>query len=217
MASATSSVSTVSKATSGRLRHAKELLGRAYSGSLAEKSSRLTSVRNFVYNTVQNQLQLKKKNRKQMAEVSATILAESERKGFDPLFVLAVIQTESRFNPYIIGNAGEIGLMQIKPDTARWIAQKENIRWEGKETLMNPQTNVRIGIAYMSFLRSHFSGAAQKYVAAYNMGPTKLKRLVAQAIQPTDYPGRVMGHYFENYGQLLKAEKTTSASILAQL
>ncbi|WP_413290881.1 lytic transglycosylase domain-containing protein [Bdellovibrio sp. HCB337] len=188
-----------------RLQHARELLGTSYNGSLAERSASLPSVSKFVYSTVQNKLS-DKKWAKHVANVSAMILSESEKKGFDPLFVLAVIQTESQFDPTIIGGAGEIGLMQIKPDTAKWIAQKENIPWKGKNTLKNPTINVRIGIAYMAFLRKNFANEAPNYVSAYNMGPRNVRRLVAQAIQPKEYSSRVMGNYEIIYAQMMKLE-----------
>ena len=187
-----------------RLQHARELLGSAYNGSLAEKSAdSVSSVSKFVYATVQRKLSDKKWAR-HIANVSAMILSESEKKGFDPLFILAVIQTESKFDPTIIGRFGEIGLMQVKPDTARWIAQKENIPWKGKNTLKNPTINVRIGIAYMAFLRKNFEGAATRYVAAYNMGPKNVRRLVAQSIQPREYPGRVISNYNSIYSDFMK-------------
>lgn len=188
-----------------RLQHARELLGSSYDGSLAEKSAAMPSVGNFVSSTLQNKL-TDQKWKKHVAAASAMILSESEKRGFDPLFILAVIQTESKFDPNIIGNAGEIGLMQIKPDTAHWIAQKENIPWTGKNMLKNPATNIRIGIAYLAFLRKNFAGAAPNYVSAYNMGPKNVRRLVAQAIQPREYSSRVMGHYHDIYTELLKVE-----------
>lgn len=194
----------MSSSTSHRLGHARELLGSSYNGSLAEKSASMPSVTRFVYNTFQEKLQGCWK--KQSGNLSATILTESERKGFDPIFVLAVIQTESQFDPTILGSHGEIGLMQIKPDTAKWIAQKEGIPWKGKKTLKNPIMNVKIGIAYMAFLRKNFAGAARHYVAAYNMGPANVRRLASQSIQPRDYPSRVMENYNIIYAQLLKLE-----------
>lgn len=186
-----------------RLQHARELLGSSFDGSLAEKSAMMPSVSKFVYSTVQSKLS-DKKWKKHVPNVSAMILSESEKRGFDPLFVLAVIQTESQFDPTIIGSAGEIGLMQIKPDTAKWIAQKENIPWKGKNTLKNPSINVRIGIAYMAFLRKNFANEANSYVSAYNMGPRNVRRLVAQAIQPREYSSRVLGNYNDIYMQLMK-------------
>jgi soluble lytic murein transglycosylase len=187
-----------------RLSHARELLGSSYKGSLAEQSgSTMPSVSKFVYSTFKQKLSDKKWAR-HVANVSAMVLSESEKRGFDPLFVMAVIQTESQFDPTIIGSHGEIGLMQIKPDTAQWIAQKEGIPWKGKNTLKNPSTNVRIGIAYMAFLRKNFEGAATRYVAAYNMGPKNVRRLVAQSIQPRDYPMRVMTNYNSIYNEFMK-------------
>jgi soluble lytic murein transglycosylase len=191
-----------SKPSLKRLLHARELLGPAYTGSLAEKSALMPSITRFVYNTFQDRFDGCWK--KHASNVSATILAESEKKGIDPLFVMAVIQTESQFDPSIVGKHGEIGLMQIKPETAKWIAEKEGIRWKGKNTLRNPAMNVKIGIAYMDFLRKNFDGAARHYVAAYNMGPTNVRRLASQSIQPREYPTRVMSNYNSFYSQLLK-------------
>jgi len=193
-----------SAATITRLVHARELLGSSYNGSLAEKTSSMNSVTHFVYNTFQERLEGKWK--KHAANLSATIISESERHGFDPIFVLAVIQTESQFDPTIVGMFGEIGLMQIKPDTAKWISQKEGIAWKGKSTLRNPVMNVRIGIAYMAFLRKNFAGAARHYVAAYNMGPSNVRKLASQSIQPKEYSTRVMANYNQIYALLLKVE-----------
>jgi peptidoglycan lytic transglycosylase len=194
--------SEISSSTASRLVHARELLGSSYSGSLAEKSAIMPSVTHFVYTTFQDKLEGKWK--KHAANLSATIIAESERHGFDPLFVMAVIQTESHFDPTILGSHGEIGLMQIKMDTAKWISQKEGIAWKGKSTLKNPVMNVRIGIAYLAFLRKNFSGAARHYVAAYNMGPANVRKLASQSIQPHEYSSRVMTNYNQIYTQLVK-------------
>lgn len=196
--------SEINSTTVSRLVHARELLGNSYEGSLAEQSASMPSVTHFVYSTFQEKLDGKWK--KHAANLSATIISESERHGFDPIFVMAVIQTESQFDPTIIGSFGEIGLMQIKPDTAKWIAQKEGIAWKGKNTLKNPVMNVRIGIAYLNFLRKNFSGAARHYVAAYNMGPANVRKLASQSIQPREYSSRVMTNYNQIYTELMKVD-----------
>lgn len=196
------SQSEINSSTVSRIVHARELLGSSYEGSNAEKSAAMPSVTHFVYNTFQDKLEGKWK--KHAANLSATIISESERHGFDPIFVMAVIQTESQFDPTIVGSHGEIGLMQIKPDTAKWISQKEGIAWKGKNTLKNPVMNVRIGIAYMSFLRKNFSGAARQYVSAYNMGPANVRKLASQSILPREYSGRVMANYNQIYTMLMQ-------------
>jgi soluble lytic murein transglycosylase len=138
---------------------------------------------------------LPKSHRKQAGLLTQTIISESHAQGFDPVFVLAVIQTESQFNPIAIGGVGEIGLMQIRPETAEWMANKLKVKWRGKNSLKNPITNVKLGIAYMAWLRTQMGPNSVRYVAAYNMGPKAVRRLIAQKIRPKEYRGRVMMNY----------------------
>ena len=193
-----------SNSTSRRISHARELLGSSYKNSPVHKSTGVVSVTRFIYNVVQDSMPAK--YRKDAAEVSATILSESAKHGFDPLFVVAVIQTESSFNPGMIGGVGEIGLMQVRPETAQWIIQKLDLPIKGKTALKNPAMNVRIGIAYMSYLRGSFGGAAYRYVAAYNMGPTNVRRMIEQSTPPREYATRVMTNYDNIYRRLIKTD-----------
>lgn len=183
-----------------RVTHAKELLGKYYDGSFAQQLEGSTTLNVSIYNKVQSRLQGRWKI--QAEKISNTIISESGRHGFDPVFVMAVIQTESKFNPKARGRFGEIGLMQVKPDTAAWIARKYHLRWKGPRTLENPSANIRIGVAYMSYLRDHFAGASSKYVSAYNMGPKNVSRLFAQRVRPREYSLRVMRNYKDIYTTL---------------
>lgn len=198
-----------------RLHHARELLGTAYAGSLPEQSAELGSVNDFVFKNVHDHLDRRWKPQSQA--LSKAILHESQKKGFDPLFVMAVIQTESHFDPTQVGSHGEIGLMQIRPNTAKWIAQKENLPWHGDATLRDPVANVKIGVAYMSFLRNRFAGYASRYVSAYNMGPTMVRRLEAQSVRPHEYSSRVMGNYNNLYAAWIKQDHRRPAGSMAQL
>lgn len=200
----TESVEFSSNSTNRRISHARELLGNSFKYSPVRQSTGVVSVSRFVHNVVQKKLAPKWKHL--AYDISATVLTESSKRGFDPIFVLAVIQTESHFDPTIIGGVGEIGLMQIRPETAKWIAQKENIPFKGKSTLKNPEMNIKIGVAYMAYLRAKFEGSAYRYVSAYNMGPTNVKRLVAQAIPPREYATRVMTNYDIIYRKLMKTD-----------
>ncbi|MNT41810.1 Soluble lytic murein transglycosylase precursor [compost metagenome] len=159
-----------------------------------------------IYKKVQAQLSAPWKG--QALNIAHTVITESTKYELDPVFVLAVIKTESRFNPMTLGGHGEIGLMQIKPDTAEWIAKKYNLPWNGNKTLENPSANIRIGLAYMDYLRNEFKGAPRSYVSAYNMGPGNVRKLAAQNIKPQEYSLRVMKNYFEIYS-LLKENSTT--------
>lgn len=104
------------------------------------------------------------------------VLELSERHQFSPSFILSVIETESTFRPTVVSKAGAVGLMQLLPSTAREVAGKYGIKsYRTPADLNNPQTNMRLGVAYLSYLRKQF-GNSIHYVAAYNLGPTALRR-----------------------------------------
>lgn len=190
-----------------RALHAKELLGRRYDGSAAQVVEKANSLGMAIFNEVYKSLP--KKHRHAAVELTSTILLESEKYEVDPVFVLAVIKTESSFNPLARGGVGEIGLMQLKPDTAEWIAKKYKIKWKGPKTLENPSANVEIGMAYFDYLRNRFDGHANKYVSAYNMGAGRVLRLYASETTPRTYSTKVMKNY-SNFYQRLAAATTLS-------
>jgi soluble lytic murein transglycosylase len=109
------------------------------------------------------------------------------------------------------GSHGEIGLMQLKPDTAKWIAHSSGIKWRGPATLENPVENVRLGVAYVSQLREKTSGFAGKYVSAYNLGFAKMSRMYKTANKPHEYSLRVMKNYKEFYTQMVASRLTIVA------
>ena len=44
--------------------------------------------------------------------------------GLDPLWVAAIVRTESSFDPAAVSPVGARGLMQLMPATAQWLAQR---------------------------------------------------------------------------------------------
>jgi soluble lytic murein transglycosylase len=195
-----------------RISHAKELLGKYYDGSYAQKLEGSHTLNIAIYNRVQSRLQGKWKA--QAERISRALIHESTKYQFDPVFIMAIIQTESKFNPLTRGRFGEIGLMQVKPDTAAWIAKKYHLTWSGEKTLENPVANIRIGMAYMAYLRNHFDGVSNKYVSAYNMGPRNVKKLFAHKVRPKEYSLRVMQNYKDLYTTIAAQ---SSATVLADM
>lgn len=183
-----------------RLEHARELLGKYYKKSSVASTKGLQHVNIHLYNQVH--ARLPKKFKKQSGKISKAIINEATKHDFDPVFVMAVIQTESSFNPLAKGGIGELGLMQLRPETAEWIAEKEKIKWKGPRTLKDPVQNIKIGVAYMAFLRDHFDSAAYKYLSAYNVGPAKLKRMFEAETRPKEYSTKVMKFYEEFYDDM---------------
>lgn len=127
-----------------------------------------------------------------LAEV---ILVESNRYKLDPLFVLALIKTESNFSSLSKSLSGALGLMQILPFTGRALAEELNLKWRGPETLLDPYTNVRMGIHYISSLTDRFNDINAS-LAAYNAGPTYLAaRMRSGELVAQNYVNRVMDNY----------------------
>ena len=99
-------------------------------------------------------------------EYEGEIRASAREFGVEPSLVAAVIRTESRFDPEVESPQGAYGLMQLLPETARFIAQRTGIEGDYRD----PATNVRIGTRYLSYLQDRYSGDERLVLAAYNSG-----------------------------------------------
>jgi soluble lytic murein transglycosylase-like protein len=188
------------EAESSRLQHAKELLGYHHMKTIVATPEGAIAVRKYVDDLVKSNLS--KKWKKDASRISKAVIEESDKYGFDPLFLSAVIQTESGFSPTARGTSGEIGMMQLMPSTGTWIAHEFNLPWKGAQTLLDPVANIRLGAAYLSLLRERFGNDGRLYIPAYNMGPAALKEAVEQQVHPVDYAKRVMQKYLKYYSQI---------------
>lgn len=88
--------------------------------------------------------------------------------GVDPALVYAVIKAESGFREEAISRAGAVGLMQIKPSTAEFICERENIPFSA-ERLREGEYNIELGCKYLCYLYERFEDM-QTALAAYNAG-----------------------------------------------
>lgn len=104
------------------------------------------------------------------------IEAECEVADIDPYLVCAIIKAESGFNPEAVSSVGAIGLMQVMPDTAAWILEKNNVNNDEivNLDLQNPVENITIGIKYLDFLLDYWQGDLEIAVASYNAGQNKV-------------------------------------------
>lgn len=90
-------------------------------------------------------------------------------------FVYAVINAESRFNSEAISKKNAIGLMQIMPDTGRWLANKIKMEDFTEDMLYIPQVNIELGCYYLSYLLDKFEDE-KLALCAYNAGSTNVYR-----------------------------------------
>ena len=111
------------------------------------------------------------------------IRQQSQKKGLDPALVAAVIYQESKFSDRT-SVAGARGLMQITPDTARFIAkQSGGIRFVQND-LATPQINIAYGTWYLRWLMDRYDERQALALAAYNAGFGHVDKWVAAAGGP---------------------------------
>jgi soluble lytic murein transglycosylase-like protein len=74
----------------------------------------------------------------------ALIKREAEKNGLPPDIADAVAAIESGYDPGAIGGAGEIGLMQVRPETAAMLGFKGDLA-----ELASPDVNIHYGVTYL--------------------------------------------------------------------
>jgi soluble lytic murein transglycosylase len=111
------------------------------------------------------------------------IRQQAQKKNLDPALVAAVIYQESKFSDRT-SIAGARGLMQITPDTARFIAkQSGGIRFV-QDDLATPQINIAYGTWYLRWLLDRYDGRQPLALAAYNAGFSHVDEWVKNAGGP---------------------------------
>lgn len=117
-----------------------------------------------------------------------TIQQAAHESDVDPLLVASVIRVESKFKSDNVSHAGAIGLMQLMPDTAQWIATKmaesgTPVPSVGNAAeLAGPTLNIRLGSWYIHYLKQKFNGNQVAAIAAYNAGPKRVQEWLSDGI-----------------------------------
>jgi soluble lytic murein transglycosylase-like protein len=97
----------------------------------------------------------------------------------DAFLLLAMAEQESGLDPAARGPAGGVGLLQVRAATAEATAEELGLPWSGEESLLDPATNVAPGAAYLAEMKRDF-GTWEAALAAYNLGPARLRDLVQE-------------------------------------
>jgi soluble lytic murein transglycosylase len=106
---------------------------------------------------------------------------QAAEKTLDPALLAAVIYAESRFRDGQTSPAGAEGLMQLTPDTARYIARRSGGTAFRVQDLGTPQVNISYGAWYLRFLLERYDGNRAFALAAYNAGLGNVDRWIDAA------------------------------------
>ncbi len=114
---------------------------------------------------------------------SSVIRQQAAAKKLDPALVAAVIYAETKFDPRT-SSAGAVGLMQILPETARFLAHRSGATTFTTADLSTPQVNIAYGSYYLRYLLDEYHGSRVLALAAYNGGEANVDRWVSGAHGP---------------------------------
>src|SRR5215469_3057150 len=101
------------------------------------------------------------------AEFDSFIEQAARSHAVRPELVRAVIVVESAFNPKAVSNRGAVGLMQLRPATAR--------RY-GVANAFDPEQNIKAGVHYLRDLLTRYGNNLELTLAAYNAGEDAVER-----------------------------------------
>ncbi len=110
-------------------------------------------------------------------QLGQAIAEEARKANYDPLLVLAIIDVESDFLEGAVSEKGARGLMQIKPSTLHFLAEKQGLRLSREEVAADPALCVRLGIRYLRNLLDRF-GDLDLALMAYNAGPERIRQVM---------------------------------------
>ena len=147
-------------------------------------------------------------------EYTELIRSNAALQGIEPAQVAAVILAESGYDPMAVSNVNAQGLMQIMPDTGKWLAGKFDEEYtEG--CLFDPATNIRYGSWYLGYLMRRYDGDMTCATAAYHSGQGTVDKWLADPALSSDgrtlavingknaqvYVRRVL-EYYEKYREM---------------
>lgn len=121
------------------------------------------------------------------------IRTQAQEKHLDPSLIAGVIYAESKFNDST-SSAGALGMMQLLPSTAHFIAQRTGGTRFTTADLATPDVNIAYGSWYLRYLLNRYGGDEVLALAAYNGGMGNVDRWVAEAgaqgrrLQVSDIP-----------------------------
>lgn len=105
--------------------------------------------------------------------------AAARNENIDEAWIYGLTRQESRFMHYARSGVGATGLMQLMPATAKWAAKRMGLSSYSQDNIHDLPTNVGIGTYYMRYTLEQMGGQAVMATAAYNAGPSRAKRWMA--------------------------------------
>lgn len=106
-----------------------------------------------------------------------SIESYSKKYRVDPFLIESIIRQESMFDAQAVSRAGARGLMQLMPATGQKVFREINGDKEFQnDSLFDPDTNIHLGVKYLSGLNRQCGENGTHILICYNAGPHVLKK-----------------------------------------
>lgn len=104
----------------------------------------------------------------------------SREQELDVNWVYALARQESAFRHDARSHRGAVGLLQLLPATARQTASNAGVPYNNLATLLDPESNIRLGTAHLSTLLKEFDNNRILATAAYNAGEHRVRQWLGE-------------------------------------
>ena len=145
------------------------------------------------------------------------VVRHSQSAGIDPAWAYGIMRQESRFVTTARSGVGASGLMQIMPDTAKYIARNLGESYSSSNA-NSGDTNIRYGTWYMSDILAKLNYQPVLATAGYNAGPNKAKRWqpVYGTLDADQYVETIAYPETRNYVKHVMENATVYSSLLGR-
>lgn len=141
----------------------------------AAEIARLAGVKDRAINTADRTVQLHDFDQRYPVLHRDALEASAREWAVDQAMVYSLIRQESRFVPEARSRVGAMGLMQLMPETAKWVARQIQLQPFNVDMLAAPEVNIRMGTYYYRRVLTAL-GHPILATAAYNAGPGRARR-----------------------------------------
>ncbi len=100
----------------------------------------------------------------------------SRENSVSPFLIAAMIKQESNYDEKAMSYAGAFGLMQLMPETGKWLREIAGVTGSWMEI----RNNIYLGAYYVDYLRKMFGEDEAVILTAYSRGPGIVKRMIEE-------------------------------------